>query len=70
MQWQLAQPVDGRFNVQLRLLDENGQELWSQVEMPLLNEVYFYPENWQPDEQPVWRYPGSAARSAASDVPC
>jgi hypothetical protein len=25
--------------------------------MPLLNEVYFYPEHWQPDEQPVWRYP-------------
>ena len=54
-QWQLAQPVDGRFNVQLRLLDENDQ-LWSQLEMPLLNEVYFYPENWQPDERPIWRY--------------
>ncbi|MCA9943774.1 MAG: hypothetical protein KC449_09850, partial [Anaerolineales bacterium] len=56
IRWQLLQSVDGRFNVQIRLLDENGQE-WSQVEMPLLNEVYFYPENWQPDEQPVWRYP-------------
>lgn len=54
-QWQLVQPVDGRFNVQLRLVDENDQ-LWSQLEMPLLNEVYFYPENWQPDEQPIWRY--------------
>jgi hypothetical protein len=56
VQWQRVQPVDGRFNVQLRLLDENDQ-LWSQLEMPLLNEVYFYPENWQPDEQPIWRYP-------------
>ncbi|MEZ4592903.1 MAG: hypothetical protein R3D55_17435 [Chloroflexota bacterium] len=55
IKWQLAQPVDGRFNVQLRLLDENNQ-LWSQLEMPLLNEVYFYPANWQPDEQPIWRY--------------
>ena len=54
--WQLAQPTNGRFRVQIRLLDDNGQE-WSQVEMPLLNEVYFYPEHWQPDEQPVWRYP-------------
>ena len=56
IQWQLVQPVNGRFNVQLRLLDENNQ-LWSQIEMPLLNELYFYPENWQLDEQPVWRYP-------------
>ncbi|MCB8981210.1 MAG: hypothetical protein H6657_27715 [Ardenticatenaceae bacterium] len=55
VQWQLVQTVDGRFNVQLRLLDENDQ-LWSQLEMPLLNEVYFYPENWQLDEQPIWRY--------------
>ncbi|WP_420644277.1 ArnT family glycosyltransferase [Candidatus Leptofilum sp.] len=56
LQWQLVQPTDGRFNVQVRLLDENDQ-LWSQMEMPLLNEVYFYPEHWQLDEQPVWRYP-------------
>ncbi|MCA9918477.1 MAG: hypothetical protein KC445_11025, partial [Anaerolineales bacterium] len=56
LQWQLVQSVNGRFNVQLRLLDENDQ-LWSQMEMPLLNEVYFYPENWQSEEQPVWRYP-------------
>jgi hypothetical protein len=55
VQWQLAQPTNGRFNVQVRLLDEAGQE-WSQVEMPLLNEVYFYPEHWQLDEQPTWRY--------------
>ncbi len=55
VQWQLAQPTNGRFNVQIRLLDENDQ-LWTQVEMPLLNEVYFYPEHWQLDEQPVWRY--------------
>ncbi|MAT99100.1 MAG: hypothetical protein CL608_18295 [Anaerolineaceae bacterium] len=55
VQWQLVQPANGRFNVQLRLLDENGQP-WAQMEMPLLNEVYFYPEHWQPDEQPVWQY--------------
>ncbi|VAW43466.1 hypothetical protein MNBD_CHLOROFLEXI01-543 [hydrothermal vent metagenome] len=56
VKWQLAQPTNGRFNVQIRLLDAAGQ-LWSQVEMPLLNETYFYPEYWQPEEQPVWRYP-------------
>ncbi|MCB8925026.1 MAG: hypothetical protein H6652_05305 [Ardenticatenaceae bacterium] len=55
LKWELLQPTNGRFNVQLRLLDENDQ-LWSQLEMPLLNEVYFYPENWQLDEQPIWRY--------------
>lgn len=54
-QWQLVQPTSGRFNVQIRLLDEVGQ-LWSQMELPLLNEVYFYPENWRLEEQPVWRY--------------
>lgn len=56
LKWQLVQPTNGRFNVQLRLLDQSGQ-LWSQIEMPLLNETYFYPENWQPEEQPIWRYP-------------
>jgi hypothetical protein len=56
LRWQLAQPTNGRFNVQIRLLDGYGQ-IWSQVEMPLLNEVYFYPENWQAAEQPIWRYP-------------
>lgn len=55
VQWQRVQPVDSRFNVQLHLLDEDDQ-LWAQLEMPLLNEVYFYPQNWQPDEQPIWRY--------------
>ena len=53
--WQLVQPTNGRFNVQLRLLDENNQ-LWSQLELPLLNETYFYPENWSLDEQASWRY--------------
>jgi 4-amino-4-deoxy-L-arabinose transferase-like glycosyltransferase len=56
LKWQLVQPTNGRFNVQIRLLDQSGQ-LWSQLEMPLLNETYFYPENWQPDEQPIWQYP-------------
>ncbi|MCP4421766.1 MAG: hypothetical protein GY805_34570, partial [Chloroflexi bacterium] len=56
VKWQLVQSVNGRFNVQIRLLDVAGQP-WSQVEMPLLNETYFYPQNWQADEQPVWRYP-------------
>ncbi|MCP4416889.1 MAG: hypothetical protein GY805_09725, partial [Chloroflexi bacterium] len=56
VKWQLVQSVNGRFNIQIRLLDVAGQP-WSQVEMPLLNETYFYPQNWQADEQPVWRYP-------------
>lgn len=56
VQWQLGQPVDGRFNVQIRLLDEAGYP-WSQTEMPLLNETYFYPENWQMGEPAEWRYP-------------
>jgi hypothetical protein len=55
VRWQLAKPTNGRFNVQIRLLDENGQQ-WSQVETPLLNEVYFYPKHWQLDEPTVWRY--------------
>jgi 4-amino-4-deoxy-L-arabinose transferase-like glycosyltransferase len=56
LKWQLTQPTNGRFKVQLRLLDENDH-LWSQMEMPLLNEIYFYPEHWQLDEQPDWHYP-------------
>ena len=56
VQWQLARPTNGRFNVQIRLLDGLGQE-WSQVEMPLLNDVYFYPEHWRLDEQPIFAYP-------------
>lgn len=55
VQWQLLQPTTVRYSVQVGLLDENGQ-LWSQMEMPLLNEVYFYPEHWRPNQQPVWRY--------------
>ncbi len=55
VQWQLVQPTDGRFTVQIRLLDDDDQ-LWSQLEMPLLNDVYFYPEHWQQGEPTVFNY--------------
>ncbi len=53
-QWE-RQASDGRFLVKIRLLDENGH-VWSDLETALLNEVYFYPEHWLPDETPIVTY--------------
>lgn len=55
LQWQLAQPVDGRYTVKFSLLDETGQR-WAGLETPLLNDVYFYPEHWGLAETPVVHY--------------
>jgi hypothetical protein len=52
--WDRQQSED-RFLVKLKLLDPNGH-VWSQLETALLNEIYFYPEHWQPNETPVVTY--------------
>jgi len=52
--WDRQQSED-RFHVKLKLLDANGH-VWSQLETALLNEVYFFPEHWQPDETPIVTY--------------
>lgn len=53
--WGLAAPTMAQFTVRLALWDEAGQE-WATRETALLNQVYFYPQHWQPAEQPVVRY--------------
>ena len=52
--WQRQQP-DGRYHVKVALQDDQGQE-WAEMESALLNDVYFYPEHWAPDETPLIRY--------------
>ncbi len=52
--WARQSPV-GRYLVKLRVVDENGN-LWNEFETALLNEVYFYPENWSPGETPAVTY--------------
>ncbi len=44
-----------RLIVKLRLDDDFGHT-WQTSETDLLNEVYFYPQNWQPDETPQITY--------------
>ncbi len=44
-----------RFLINLKLLDDNGH-VWSKLETELLNEVYFFPENWEVDERPEVTY--------------
>ncbi len=53
--WELPQPTDGRYIVKLLLKDTTGQ-IWQTQETALLNEVYFYPEHWQPGETPEIEY--------------
>lgn len=47
--------TDGRYSVSLRLEDAAG-EVWSTLETDLLNETYFYPADWRPDERPQVHY--------------
>ncbi len=54
-QWGLAAPTFTPFFLKLTLQDTQGQA-WSSLETALVNDVYFYPPYWQPDEQPVVRY--------------
>ncbi|NKQ36517.1 MAG: hypothetical protein HF973_12975 [Chloroflexi bacterium] len=53
--WELPQPTDGRYTVKLLLKDTAGQ-IWQTQETALLNELYFYPEHWQPGETPEIEY--------------
>lgn len=53
--WELPQPTDGRYTAKLLLKDTAGQ-IWQTQETALLNEVYFYPEHWQPGETPEIEY--------------
>ena len=53
--WGRPQPTDGRYTVKLLLKDAAGQ-IWQTQETALLNEVYFYPENWRPGETPAIEY--------------
>lgn len=52
--WQRLQPA-GHTILRLSLRDEEGN-IWSGLETPLLNEVYFYPEDWAADERPEVAY--------------
>ncbi|HIP70424.1 MAG TPA: hypothetical protein EYH05_03400, partial [Anaerolineae bacterium] len=53
--WELPQPTDGRYTVKL-LLKDAVEQIWQTQETALLNEVYFYPEHWQPGEMPEIEY--------------
>lgn len=55
VRWALPAPTNGRFTVKVSLKDSAGQ-LWQTTETALLNEIYFYPEDWQPDETPEIEY--------------
>ena len=46
---------NGRYTVKLTLSDAQNQ-IWTTMETPLLNDVYFYPEHWQPGETPQVNY--------------
>lgn len=43
---------NGRYQVRLTLLDENGN-VWSETERPLVNHTYFYPQDWQQPQTSV-----------------
>lgn len=55
--WQRLGPMgpDDRFSVRLTVVDEAGN-IWATSENDLLNEVYFYPHNWERDPTDPVRY--------------
>lgn len=53
--WQLQPAAHGRYALKMALTDKDGHE-WTQLETELLNESYFYPEDWQTGETPTNRY--------------
>ncbi|MCP4423901.1 MAG: hypothetical protein GY803_05360, partial [Chloroflexi bacterium] len=54
--WQLlAGGEDGRYTLKLTLRDSEGRA-WAKREIELVNETYFYPQHWSPDEMPQIRY--------------
>ncbi|GAB4277402.1 MAG: hypothetical protein Kow0080_28370 [Candidatus Promineifilaceae bacterium] len=54
VQWEKG-AANGRYTVQLQLKD-NQNNVWASAEFPLVNDIAFYPENWQPGEQPIVVY--------------
>ena len=52
--WSLQQE-NGRYAVKISLRDAEGN-VWAERETDLLNEVYFYPQNWRPGEEPEIDY--------------
>ena len=54
VRWQRL-AADSRPRVTLTLRDEQGA-VWNRLETAVLNETYFYPPDWQPDEEPEVSY--------------
>lgn len=56
LQWRLLPGgANGRYRLKLTLHDSQNVP-WQVLETELLNDIYFYPENWSLDEAPVVRY--------------
>jgi hypothetical protein len=56
VRWRLRdEDENGRYTVKLKIQDEAGHE-WASREIELVNEVYFYPEFWEPGATPQLRY--------------
>lgn len=54
VQWQ-KMAANGRYTVQLQLKDGQNN-VWASAEYPLVNDIAFYPEDWQAGEQPLVLY--------------
>jgi 4-amino-4-deoxy-L-arabinose transferase-like glycosyltransferase len=55
--WRRLAPLsDERFTVRIAIRDTDGN-IWGAQETDLLNEVYFFPADWEADETGVIRYP-------------
>jgi hypothetical protein len=52
--WQ-KQEADPLLTIKIHLLDEAGN-IWQELETELLNDVYFYPQNWAVSETPQVTY--------------
>ncbi|MFN2124765.1 MAG: glycosyltransferase family 39 protein [Candidatus Promineifilaceae bacterium] len=52
--WQ-KQETDPLLSLKIQLLDEAGN-IWQKLETDLLNDVYFYPQNWNDTETPQVTY--------------
>ena len=53
LRWRLVQ--NGRYALQLTLTDENNN-IWHQLNAPLLNQTDFYPEHWADGETPQIKF--------------
>lgn len=54
VQWQ-KMAANGRYTVQLQLKDGQNN-VWASAEYPLVNDIAFYPEDWQAGEQTIVLY--------------